>query len=124
MKRTVAVATRNGSWVNDKPEPAKDRGSGYDEQSSCQSNTSRVHGHPLQCDIPLIAFLSPLSESIRKFPETTIVSPAFSPERITALPSTTGPIETFRGSNMPPSCTTKTCCSVPELRTASCGTRI
>src|SRR5207245_11479761 len=64
-----------------------------------------------------------LSESIRKFPEETIVSPGFNPERTITFSSTLAPVLISRGSKYPSGRATKTVCRSPESSTAPCGTR-
>ena len=51
--------------------------------------------------IPLTADFNLLSESIRKFPEVTIFSPAFNPLSTMTRLSTLSPSVTLRGSKYP-----------------------
>ena len=76
-------------------------------------------------DVPSVIFVSAArsfdSESSRKLAPTTTLSPAFTPERICALPSPRTPTFTSRGSKLPPPASTNAITRRPVSISAESG---
>src|ERR1017187_8661107 len=79
VERAGAITTRNRNRVGHISIPAKGNGTGQNNQNNCKSNTPDIHGIPPHGLAPPIEPFNLLSESTRKLPEVTIVSPAFRP---------------------------------------------